>query len=397
VIDRLDLSQRERRVLSAALYLLPIVLSLVVVALVRDMWPPFRQMAIMFFLGWLLAFLLDPIVTWLVNHFPWLPRGPAAALTFIVVAGITIVATGLVALSFADSIAEFIERGPAIVEELTEDLGTFQAWAESLGIPVDAPELVDALVASLRTELDDILANALGGSLTIVTLGTTIIFIAVVMVGSKASFLTFSRRLVPSDSLPLMDALTFAIARSFGGYIRGQFGLAIVYGVFVALIGLAFGVPFLPFIAVTTALLQTIPFFGQLVSWIPLVLVTFVFVPAQILPVVVIMAVGWLIMQNIVSPRVMGSAVGLNPLVVLAAVFLGGAIAGPLGAVFGVPILAAIVTVFVAWLDHIHPEDALPPPSEAIDLSPRPAEIEQGHSEPDMMPQARVERTGSPP
>ena len=149
----------------------------------------------------------------------------------------------------------------------------------------------------------------------------------------------------------------------------------------VALIALIFGVPFIPFIGVTTALLQTIPFFGQLVSWVPLVLVTFVFVPDQLLPIVIIMAVGWLIMQNIVSPRVMGSAVGLNPLVVLAAVFLGGAIAGPLGAVFGVPILAAIVTVFVAWLDHIHPEDALPPPAEDIDLGLHEVVVGEGQAD----------------
>jgi predicted PurR-regulated permease PerM len=394
LIDRLDLSPRERRAVSAALYLLPVALALLTIALIRDMWPPFRQIAIMFFLGWLLAFLLDPIVTWLVNHFPWLPRGSAAALTLIVVAGILILATGLIALSFADSITEVIEGGPSIVEELTEDLAAFQTWAESAGLPIDLPELVDSLVASLRVQLDDILANALGGSLTIVTLGTTIIFIAVVMVASKASFLTFTRRLVPTDSLPFMDALTLAIARSFGGYIRGQFGLAIVYGVVVALIALIFGVPFVPFIGVTTALLQTIPFFGQLVSWIPLVAVTFVFVPDQILPVVVIMATGWLVMQNVVSPRVMGSAVGLNPLIVLAAVFLGGAIAGPLGAVFGVPILAAIATVFNAWLDHIHPEDALPPPAEDIDLAPRTLVLDRGHAEPDLTPQPQTMRTG---
>jgi len=388
MIEDLDLSPRERRAVSAALLLLPVVLTLVTIALVRDMWPPFRQIAIMFFLGWLLAFLLDPIVTWLTRHVTWLPRGIAAALVFVVIAAITIIATGLVALSFADSIADVIDRGPSIVDQLTQDVASFQASADSLGIPLNLPELVDSSVASLQSQLDDLLANALGGSLTIVTLGTTIIFIAVVMVGSKTTFLTFTRRLVPTASLPLMDALTLAIARSFGGYIRGQFGLAIVYGVFVSLIALVFGVPFIPFIGVVTALLQTIPFFGQLVSWIPLVAVTFVFLPEQLLPVVVIMAVGWLVMQNIVSPRVMGSAVGLNPLIVLAAVFLGGAIAGPLGAVFGVPILAAIVTVFVAWLDHIHPEDELPPPAEEIDLGLNAVAVGEDSVEPEASPAA---------
>jgi predicted PurR-regulated permease PerM len=373
VIDRFHLSQRERRAVSAALYLLPAVLTLLIVALVRDMWAPFRQIAIIFFLGWLLAFLLDPIVNWLVDHFPWLPRGPAAALSLVLVAGITVVISGMVALSFANSIAEVMARGPSVEEALTDALASVQGWASSVGLPLDVPQMVNDLVTSTRAQLGDILTSALGGALTIVTMGTTIIFIAVVMVASKGSFLVFTRRLVPPDRLALYDALSLAIDRSFGGYIRGQFGLAILYGVFVSVIALVLDVPFLPFIGVTTALLQTIPFFGQLVSWIPLVFVAFVFAPDQLLPVVAIMAVGWLLMQNVLAPRVMGSAVGLNPLLVLAAVFLGGAIAGPLGAVFGAPVLAALGSVFVAWLDHVRPEGSLPPPAEGIELS-RPQE-----------------------
>jgi predicted PurR-regulated permease PerM len=368
VLDRIDLSGRERLAVSAAVYLLPVVLALLVVALIRDMWPPFRQIAVMFFLGWLLAFLLDPIVDWLVSHLPWLPRGPAAALTFVLVAGITMVAAGLVALSFVSSITDVLEGGPSLDEALTDALASVQAWATSIGVEIDVEALVDQFVVSLEAQLGDILTSALGGSLTVVTLGTTIIFIAVVMVANKSSFLAFTRRLMPSDRLDLFDALSFAIDRSFGGYIRGQFGLAILYGVFVSVIALIFDVPFLPFIGVTTALLQTIPFFGQLVSWVPLVLVTFVFRPEQLLPVAVAMAIGWLLMQNVIAPRVMGSAVGLNPLVVLAAVFIGGAVAGPLGAVFGVPIIAALASVFSAWLDHVHPEDELPPAAASVDV-----------------------------
>ena len=363
----IGLSARERRALSAILYLAPLVLTLTVIALVRDLWPPFRQVAIMFFLGWLLAFLLDPMVTWLVGRFPRISRGPAVALTFVLVAGVAIVLSGIVALSFADSLGQVVEQGPVVSEALGESLGSFQAWATDLGLGIDVSELVDDLVTTARAELEDILAGALGGSLTVLTMGTTVVFIAAVMVASKASLLVFTRRLVPADRLSLFDALTLAIHRSFGGFIRGQFGLAFLYGLFVGALAVLLSVPFVPFIGVTTTLLQTIPFFGQLVSWIPLVLVTFVFAPNQLVPVVAVMAVGWLLIQNVISPRVMGSAVGLNPLVVLFAVFVGSAIAGPLGAVFGVPILAAVASLFTAWLDHVRPAEALPPPLEGIE------------------------------
>ena len=363
----LGFSARERRALSAVLYLAPVVLSLVAIALVRDMWPPFRQIAVMFFIGWLLAFLLDPMVSWLVDHFPGIPRGPAVALVFVLVVGAAIVLSGVVALSFADSLGQVLEQGPVVSEELNGSLTLVQTWATQIGVPIDTTQLVDDLVESGRAQLEDILVGALGGSLTVVTMGTTIVFIAAVMVASKTSILVFTRRLIPTDRLPLFDALTLAIHRSFGGFIRGQFGLAFLYGLFVGAVAVLLAIPFVPFIAVTTMLLQTIPFFGQLVSWIPLVLVTFVFAPDQLAPVVAVMAVGWLLIQNVISPRVMGSAVGLSPLVVLFAVFVGSAIAGPLGAVFGVPILAAGASLFTAWLDHVRPVEALPPPAEAIE------------------------------
>ena len=262
---------------------------------------------------------------------------------------------------------QVVEQGPVVAESLNESLASFQAWATESGLGIDVTGLVDDLVEAARSQLEDFLVGALGGSLTVVTIGTTIIFIAAVMVGSKASLLAFTRRLIPADRLSLFDALTLAINRSFGGFIRGQFGLAFLYGLFVGAVAVFLGIPFVPFIGVTTMLLQTIPFFGQLVSWIPLVLVTFVFAPDQLVPVVAVMAVGWLLIQNVISPRVMGSAVGLNPLVVLFAVFVGSAIAGPLGAVFGVPILAAMASLFTAWLDHVRPEEALPPPAEKIE------------------------------
>jgi predicted PurR-regulated permease PerM len=363
------LTIRERRALSALIYLAPVVLVLLAVSLVRDMWPPFRLVAVMFFMGWLLAFLLDPLVDWLVRRVPALPRGMAVALAFVIVAGGVILISAFVTLSFAESGDQFLQQGPAVAASLNESLASLQAWATQLGVGIDVTGLVDDLVEAARSQLEGMLAGALGGSVTVVTVGTTVIFIAAVMVASKSSMLVFTRRLIPADRLSLFDALTLAIDRSFGGFIRSQFGLALLYGLFVGVLAIALAIPYVPFIAVTTTLLQTIPFFGQLVSWIPLVLVTFVFTPDQLGLVLVTMLVGWLFIQQIISPRVMGAAVGLNPLVVLFAVFTGGAVAGPLGAVFGVPIVAAMASLFTAWLDHVRPEAALPPPAGSMEVA----------------------------
>jgi peptidoglycan hydrolase CwlO-like protein len=76
-------------------------------------------------------------------------------------------------------------------------------------------------------------------------------------------------------------------------------------------------------------------------------------------PVTICLVVGLLVIQNIISPRVLGSAVGMNPILVLAAVFVGAQVAGALGGVFGVPVLAVFVTLFNAWLDQVRPPAAI--------------------------------------
>ena len=63
-----------------------------------------------------------------------------------------------------------------------------------------------------------------------------------------------------------------------------------------------------------------------------------------------------LIVENVVSPRVMANTVGLNPVLVLAAVFIGSQVAGVFGAMFGVPVLAVLVSLFETWLDKARPK-----------------------------------------
>ena len=259
--------------------------------------------------------------------------------------------------------ASIVDRGPSIQDQVDRSLSAIERLSGSLGYPLDIHGLVGELVASVRSQLGQILQGVVGSGLSVVGNGVAIIFIALVMVARKTQFTSFTRRLVPPDHLPVYDTLSAAVTRSFGGFIRGQFGLAALYGLLVSAIAFIVGVPFVPFIGVTTGLLQSIPWFGQMVSWIPLVVVTLAFTPDALAPVIVSILVGWLVLQNVVSPRVVGTAVGLDPLVVLAAVLIGGALAGPLGAVFGVPVAAAIASVLKVWLDVAGPAGRVPPPA----------------------------------
>lgn len=353
----LTLSPRERTAVRLILLTLPVITFIVAVFLVAYVANLFFSILVMFFLAWLLAFLIDPVVTRLVARLPFLPRGVAAALVFVSVVVLAILVLAAVASSVISSLTEILGSAATIDEAIAKLIGPIQTQIDQLGFSINLTVAAHDLIQGVAANTNTLLAAALNSGLVLFSQGTAIIFIAVVFVANKGRFLAFMRRLVPGDRIELYDEFLAATGRSFGGFIRGQFGTAALYGVIVAAIGLFFGVPFMALTGLVTTIFQSIPYFGQLVSWIPLVLITLVFSPDQFVPVVVILVVMLLVMQNLVTPRVMGSAVGINPVLVLAAVFIGAQVAGAFGAIFGVPVLAVVVSLLDTYLDRMGPGD----------------------------------------
>jgi predicted PurR-regulated permease PerM len=349
------LTEAERLALHWTIVLIPIAVALVALILAAQVIQPFFFIIAIFFLAWLLAFLLDPIVEMIVRRLPGLPRGLTAALVFLVMMLGLVLLLVVVASSVIASLVGILGDTQSIDDAVARLVGPLETQLDHWGVQFDLKSSVDDAIGVLQRSGSDLLEDILNGGIILFTQGTAIIFIAVVMVANKGRFVRFGRRLLPPGQEDLWDDVTVATSRSFGGFIRGQFGLAALYGVVVGVIALLFGVPFAPLIALVTAALQSIPYFGQLVSWAPLFVTTLVFAPDALVPVTVVLVVGLLVIQNVISPRVLGSAVGMNPILVLAAVFVGAQVAGALGGVFGVPVAAVGATLFNAWLDQVRP------------------------------------------
>jgi predicted PurR-regulated permease PerM len=350
------LTRHERVALRWTLLALPVIAVIVAVLLVGAVADRFSTILAIFFLAWLLAFLLDPVVTWVVSRVPRLPRGLTAALVFVVMVVLAMLLLVAVASSVLSSLRGVIGNAATMDDALRNLLAPLQEQIDAAGLDIDLQAAASDAVSRLQESATGLLGEIVNGGLVLFTQGTAIIFIAVVMVANKSRFLRFVRRLIPVDRTDLYEDFVAATTHSFGGFIRGQFGIAALYGVLVGAIAWLFGVPFVALIAVVTAALQSIPYFGQLVSWIPLVGAALLFTPDALVPVTLVLVITLLVVQNVVSPKVLASSVGLNPILVLAAVFIGAQLAGALGAVFGVPVAAVGATLFGAWLDRVRPE-----------------------------------------
>jgi predicted PurR-regulated permease PerM len=347
-------TDRQRRWLSAVLVLGTLVLAIVLLSLVGSIFFAFGDIVLVFFLAWLLAFILSPGVNGLTRLVPFLPRIGAVVLVYALLVGAIILAVVLVAGAVASSISDFVSSVPTLRQDLPTLLAPWQGRLNGLGL-----NQID-LVAQATSFLDN-LANyavALAGpvqQLAVASLGAMgnvliVLILSLYMVVDRDDILSFLFRLVPPAYKEEARLLETSVARSFGGFLRGQAILGVVYAA-VALLTSA--VLHLPYLAITTVVaggLMAIPFFGPFLSWAPPVIVALLAQPDATVPTAILMGVGWLVVMNVLQPRLMQEAVGIHPLVVLGSVLVGSKIAGVTGAIFGIPIAAVISAFFFHFL-----------------------------------------------
>ncbi len=350
-----ELTPRERRWFDAILVLAALALAFIVLSFVGVIFALFGDLIMVFFLAWLLAFMLGPVVN-AVTAIPLMSRTGAIFLTYLLIFGGLVVVTIVVAAALFTSLQDFIGDLPQLRANLPDILGPWQERLNALGITnVDLQSQVTVFLdnisqyaAQLVQPLQQLAVASLGaiGNLLLV------VVLSLYMVADRDRLQAFTFWLVPVAYRAEAQILEEAVSRSFGGFIRGQVVTGLAFGAISLVASVAFG---LEFVAVTTAVagvLMAIPFFGPFVAWVPPVLVAILTKPDATLGVGIVVAVGWIVVMNWLQPRIMATSLRIHPIVVLGSVLVGLKVAGIPGAIFGIPIAAVISALFLYALNQ---------------------------------------------
>ncbi len=347
---------RDRRLLSTLLILAVVAVFFFIVEKLSLLFFYFGDILLTFFLAWLLAFIISPVVTRIVDAIPRLPRAAATVFVYSAVVLVLVLIVVVAAGALATSIGQFAESHPGHQVQPAGDPRPLAAMAELDRAQPDRPgrpgrggpgQPRHDRRRSLVAPLQQIAVASLG------VVGTLLIvfFLSIYMVLDRDAVLAFLFRIVPPTYSEEARLLETSVSRSFGGFLRGQALMGVVYFLVALGTNLLLGLPFAALTSVASGVLQTIPFFGPFVSWAPPVIVALVLQPQDLVPTIILMGAGWLVVMNVLQPRIMQGAVGIHPIVVLGSVLIGGRIAGIPGAIFGIPI-AAVVSAFA--LEFLH-------------------------------------------
>jgi predicted PurR-regulated permease PerM len=280
-----------------------------------------------------------PIVAKLERH---MPRPAAAVIVLLALIALGVVIVLIVISGIVGQDAEIAKNASAAADKVQswlESAGVDHSGASSAtsGVKSDVPSIISTLVHGIVSGIRGLASLAFGLSFAMLSL-------FFLLKDGPTLRAWVDRHLgVPR---PVAQTITGGLIRSLRGYFRGVTIVSAFNGVVVTIGALILGVPLAGTIGVVTFVTAYIPYIGAVVAGAFAVVIALGAngtTTALIMLVIVLLANG--LLQNLVQPFAMGSALGLNPLVVLVVTISAGCIFGTIGLILAAPLLSAAVHI----------------------------------------------------
>jgi len=322
-------------------------------------WTALRLAGFLFniLLAWLLAISFDPLVSGLAR------RGmPRALATTIVALGVTL-GIGVFLFLFGGALAAqataLVLSVPFVVLDLVSWLnGTFDAG-------IDPADITSNLNLTTQ-QIADIAGSLAGGILGVISSVFGAIFSLLTVIVFSFYFSASAPRikrflaswLRPDRQVVFMDVWDISV-RKAGGFVISKLALASISAAAHVAFFWIIDVPYwLPMGIFAGFVSQFIPTIGTYIGIIVPAFFAAFNDPWDVLWIVIFATIYQQIENYIFTPRISTATMDINSGVALAAVFIGAALFGPIGAIIGIPLVAIIIAVIEAYgrRYELHPD-----------------------------------------
>jgi predicted PurR-regulated permease PerM len=335
---------------------------------------------LLFLLGWLVSFILNPAVNFLSEHplpemlSPWftsrshnpainpnqpmrLSRSTAVILVYVILLLLVIVMVALMVPPLIAQSTQLIANTPEYVAQLPAASDWAQKQLNRMGVRVNVEDTLRGVLANVQGYTATLLQNALQVFTGILGFLGNLFFVLIIGFIITMDGPRLWRRIMRQVPKDYNDELRFfaeSVDRTFGGFIRGQLFQSVLIGIGTAIVMTLFSLDFVLVASLFSLLFMLIPLIGAFLAFLPPVLVVLFQSPELTLWVIIILFLYQFVIVNVLMPRVLSNSLGLHPLLVFAAILLSGKIAGFWGAFFGIPVAGVLWAMGTFFLDEYH-------------------------------------------
>jgi predicted PurR-regulated permease PerM len=313
-----------------------------------------------------IALILNPVVEMIEKPLrrAHVPRGLAVAAVYLVLV-VAVVGVGVaVGSAIVDQVASFQRDLPHLVDQANEKLADLQRTLDDNGIKVEITRQGQTALQTLQDNVSrssgdivaaarDILARVVEGAFGLIL----VIVISIYMLLYAPRIGRLVRSVLPKGDGTPQDDFPRRAQKAVFNYVRGQLLFSLIMGVsagivlwFLGVVGIfPDGQRYAIFFGAFYGVMELVPYIGPILGGAPPALVALFQDPLTGLWVILALVALQQLEGHVVAPQVFGRTLRINPLLVLAALLIGGQLYGIIGAFVALP-LAALARETVLYL-----------------------------------------------
>ena len=313
-----------------------------------------------FFVAWFFAYLLNPMVKQ-VQHRLHVPRALAIIIAMVVVIAVI---SGIIYLIIPPMIEQFQKLGNLATDYIHKSAhikdipGTVSEWITENQLEIEQFFKSKDFTEGVKTVMPgffSFLGQTYSVIVSVIASFITLLYMFFILLDYQ--YLTSHWiRIFPKKSRPFWQEVMNDVERELNNYVRGQGLVALIMGVLFCIgftiidfpmaigLGIMIGimdlVPYLhTFALIPTVLLALLKAAdtGQN-FWVILIMALLVFIIVQ------------LICDMVVTPKVMGKAMGLNPAILLLSLSVWGALLGFIGLIIALPLTTLLIAYYQRYV-----------------------------------------------
>ena len=323
-----------------------------------------------FFVGWLLAYLLYPMVKF-VQYRMHVPSRPLAIVVTLLVVGIML--AGVFYFIIPPMIEQFERLGDVLMKYLNQQStkGDFSAmiheWLNQNRDRVmeffSSRDFIDTLKTTMPGVFSFVgrTANII---ISIVASCITLLYMFFILLDYE--YLTNNWvRIFPKKSRPFWISLMGDVERELNNYIRGQGLVALCMGVMFCIGFTIIDFPMAIGLGIMIGLMDLVPYLHTF-ALIPTALLALLKAADTgqnfwliLLAAVAVFAIVQVIIDMIVTPKIMGKAMRLNPAILLLSLSVWGALLGFIGLIIALPLTTLLIAYYQRYVTKEQEDEAV--------------------------------------
>jgi predicted PurR-regulated permease PerM len=322
-----------------------LLLAILVAYLLVRLWPLIELLL----LALLIAIAFNPLVQWTYKH-RW-PHWTAVLLCGAIL-------FGLVALFVTILIPTFTGQGASLIQSLPSLRDQWEAKLPQSGL---VREIANEFTSSPAFGNPEPLLKQFSSILTVALSGVVQFFLVLIVAiyfiaDGPRVYCWFIAFLPRADRRKMYDAAG-EITDVVGHYIVGQVITSVLCGLYAFIVLLLFHVPNAGFLAIIAAVFDVLPLIGFFLFTIPAMAMALTVSPGTALLVGALYGVYHLIESYFIVPKVYGDRLRLSTLTVLISCLAAAVLAGVIGVIIVLPVVASYPVVERYWLrPHLEPD-----------------------------------------